>query len=297
MAEILGYNDTRQAHAITRHVDEEDKITKATSQVTQYLFKIVCLKYWRKEMTIYISTEMQKILFKYIVCRRKIWGNSQNLNWLIYWWSRMRISNIEKKMKRPVPTTPIPTPRKSVKQMVQEYEDDIIPHLLNSVIKIIQNSHQKWFRSIEIEHWNKKSHWIQTETGDATDERFEICRNTECHIWKDDTKWSITTKTAYSNSLPKAVLSVFHLEDNLKTSRAEINNKIAIWISQRSGWTIKCANDCAIYNPGKGSSYIPPPTELKHSTKGLINIQTEIRSVSGGATSDFESTREGSSNN
>ena len=75
-----------------------------------------------------------------------------------------------------------------------------------------------------------------------------------------------TTKTACFNSSPKTVLNVFDLEDDLKSSSEEINNKIAIWISEGSVWTIKSVNCLWInivqYNPVKGSSYIPLPTEL-----------------------------------
>ena len=74
------------------------------------------------------------------------------------------------------------------------------------------------------------------------------------------------TKTACFNSSPKTVLNVFDLEDDLKSSSEEINNKIAIWISEGSVWTIKSVNCLWInivqYNPVKGSSYIPLPTEL-----------------------------------
>ena len=54
-------------------------------------------------------------------------------------------------------------------------------------------------------------------------------------------------------------------------------NKIAIWISEGSGWSIEALNNhyinTAKYKPLQGKSYIQLPVELRHPKKGLINIK------------------------
>ena len=51
------------------------------------------------------------------------------------------------------------------------------------------------------------------------------------------------------------------------------------WISEGSGWTIDRVDNNYInvvnYKPLNGSSYIELPTELKNSSKGLINIKNK----------------------
>ena len=58
-----------------------------------------------------------------------------------------------------------------------------------------------------------------------------------------------------------------------------ILNIIYIWISEGSGWTVKSIDNhyinIAKYNPVKGSSYIKLPEELKHTSKGLVNIKNK----------------------
>ncbi|XP_068737976.1 uncharacterized protein [Montipora capricornis] len=65
----------------------------------------------------------------------------------------------------------------------------------------------------------------------------------------------------------------------LSLSKQVILNKIAVWISEGSGWTIQSVENHYInvvkYEPMKGSSYIKLPNELKHSAKGLINMKNE----------------------
>ena len=62
---------------------------------------------------------------------------------------------LRKNKPTPAPRTktmverPIPTPRKSVKQMVQEYEDNIIPPPLE-FIEMITNQHQRQAQNNEI---------------------------------------------------------------------------------------------------------------------------------------------------
>ena len=82
-------------------------------------------------------------------------------------------------------------------------------------------------------------------------------------------------KTAYFNSQPKMVLNQNDID--LSLPNQEILNKIAVWISEGSGWVIRSIDaeyvNIAKYEPLKGSSYIELPAFLKNSSKGLINLK------------------------
>ena len=62
-------------------------------------------------------------------------------------------------------------------------------------------------------------------------------------------------------------------------SKQNILNKIAVWISEGTGWTVQSVDNHYLnivkYKPIKGSSYIKLPTELRNSAKGLINLKNE----------------------
>ena len=89
----------------------------------------------------------------------------------------------------------------------------------------------------------------------------------------------IVTKTAYFNSKPKTIINKTEITEASQSSKEEILNIIAQWISEGSGWTIESVNNHYInivkYEPTKGSSYIKLPEELRNSLKGLINIKNE----------------------
>ena len=65
------------------------------------------------------------------------------------------------------------------------------------------------------------------------------------------------------------------MTESLSMNQQEIINKIAMWVSDGSGWTIQSVDNHYInvvkYQPLKGSSYIEVPEDLQH--RGLINIK------------------------
>ena len=67
------------------------------------------------------------------------------------------------------------------------------------------------------------------------------------------------------------------IEEALERAAEEILNKIAIWISEGSGWVIKNIISHFVnivsYVPLRGTSYLPLSEELRNSRKGLINIK------------------------
>ena len=86
-------------------------------------------------------------------------------------------------------------------------------------------------------------------------------------------------KRAYFNSKPKTIINDTDITESLFKSNEEIINKIDVWISEGSGWTIKSVDqhfiNFARYKPLKDSSYVELPKELQHHRKGLINLQNK----------------------
>ena len=84
-------------------------------------------------------------------------------------------------------------------------------------------------------------------------------------------------KTAYFNSPAQTIINNTEIGKSLEVSKQGILNKIAVWISEGSGWTVESVENHYLnvvkYEPMKGSSYIKLPTELRNSSKSLINIK------------------------
>ena len=84
-------------------------------------------------------------------------------------------------------------------------------------------------------------------------------------------------KDAYFNSNAFTILNEYQIIDALDKAAEEINNKIAVWLSEGSGWTIVEIRSHYVnivkYLPLRGNSYIPLPKELRNSMSGLINLK------------------------
>ena len=89
----------------------------------------------------------------------------------------------------------------------------------------------------------------------------------------------ITQKTAYFNSKAQEITNNVMVVESLKSSKDQILNIIAQWISEGSGWTIESVDNHYLnivqYKPMEGSSYIELPLELRNSKKGLINMKNK----------------------
>ena len=87
----------------------------------------------------------------------------------------------------------------------------------------------------------------------------------------------LTFREPYFNSSTFTIMNSDEIEEALERAVEEILNKIAIWISEGSGWVIKNIISHFVnivsYVPLRGSSYLPLPEELRNSRKGLINIK------------------------
>ena len=84
-------------------------------------------------------------------------------------------------------------------------------------------------------------------------------------------------KDAYFNSTAFTILNEYQIIEALDKAAEEINNKIAVWLSEGSGWIIVEIRSHYVnivkYLPLRGNSYIPSPKELRNSMCGLINLK------------------------
>ena len=87
----------------------------------------------------------------------------------------------------------------------------------------------------------------------------------------------LTFREPYFNSSTFTIMNSDEIEEALERAAEEILNKIALWISEGSGWVIENIIshflNIVSYVPLRGSSYLPLPEELRNSRKGLINIK------------------------
>ena len=196
---------------------------------------------------------------------------------------------------------PVPAPRKNVKQMVQEYEDNIIQPPLEfrddykpvplprTKIEQVTKALKGYTKSFEINIKNYKDPLAQLQnTRKAIEyhivsilismkglkfvETFKV-------TFKKFSKDQIVYKTVYFNSKPQTIINNTEISEALQLSKQEILNMIAQWVSEGSGWTIQSVDNHYLnivqYQPMKGSSYIKLPQELRNSSKGLINMKNE----------------------
>ena len=208
------------------------------------------------------------------------------------------------------PRRPIPTPRRSVKQMVQEYEDNIIlpplefrddykpipkPRTKKPVpsprtkIGQVAKALQGYTKSFEIGIKNNKEPLTQLQNTRKAIEHHIISILTSMKglkfvetlmvTLKKLAKDEIVHKTAYFNSKPQTIINNTEIPEALQLSKQQILNMIAQWISEGSGWTVESVDNHYLnvvkYEPMKGSSYIKLPQELRHHKKGLINMKNE----------------------
>ena len=212
------------------------------------------------------------------------------------------------------PRPPIPTPRKNVKQMVKQYEENIIlppPEFRDNYkpipalrtkkpmdkqvpaprTKIVQTDKalKGYTKSYEISIKNNKDPLAQMQnTRKAIEHRAITLLNEMKGLKYVETlkvtfsKMSdgeIVIKNGYFNSKVQTIINHTEINEALQMSKQNILNLISQWISEGSGWTIKSVDSHYLnivkYKPLKGSSYIQLPYELRNSAKGLINMKNE----------------------
>ena len=211
------------------------------------------------------------------------------------------------------PRPPVPTPRKSVKQMVKDYEEkhkhyETRPPVLTprksvkpmvekrkpvptprTKIEQTEKALEGYTKSYKISIKNNKDPLTQLQNNRKVIEfhlnnvlssmkGFKFVETLQVTFTKFSSD-EIVTKTAYFNSKAQTIINHTEIHGALQTSKQTILNKIAQWISEGSGWTIQSVDNHYLnivkYEPMNGSSYIQLPTELRNSAKGLINIKNE----------------------
>ena len=86
-------------------------------------------------------------------------------------------------------------------------------------------------------------------------------------------------KEPYFRCKAFTIMNTDEIIDALDQAAEEINNVIANWLSEGSGWIIEEILHHYVnivkYVPLRGNSYIPLPEKLCNSKKGLINLKNE----------------------
>ena len=196
---------------------------------------------------------------------------------------------------------PIPTPRKSVKEMVKQYEDNIIQPPVpaprtkkpvptpRTIIKQTDKALKGFAKSYEINIRNNRDPLAQMQnTRNGAERQLTTLLNEMKGLKYVETlkvtfeKISadvIVEKSAYFNSTSQTIINEMEINEALQMSKQNILNKIAQWISEGSGWTVQSVDSHYLnivkYEPMKGSSYIQLPNELRNPKKGLINMKNE----------------------
>ena len=210
---------------------------------------------------------------------------------------------LKQENKKPVQQKrrPIPTPRKSVKEMVKQYEDNIIQPPVpaprtkkpvptpRTIIKQTDKALKDFAKSYEINIRNNRYPLVQMQNTRKGAERQVTTLLNEMKGLKYVETLKVTfekisadvivEKSAYFNSASQTIINQMEINEALQMSKQNILNKIAQWISEGSGWTVQSVDNhylnIAKYEPTKGSSYIQLPNELRNSKKGLINMKNE----------------------
>ena len=200
------------------------------------------------------------------------------------------------------------TSRKSVKDIVQQYEDNIIippPEFRDdhkpiplprtkkpvpekrTIISQVEKALKGCTQSFDVELRDKKDPLLQSQkTRRAVEylfnnllvqtKGFKFIETLQVKFIKHSNGKKIL-KNAYFNSTTDLIINETDIKLAIQASQQQILNKIAQWISEGSNWTIQSIENHYInivnYSPLKGSSYIKLPQELNN--RSLINLQNK----------------------
>ena len=236
------------------------------------------------------------------------------INLLLKQQKKPKIIIVDDTKPSPKPRRPVPTPRtyKSVKDMVQQYEDNIIippPEFRDdykpipaprtkktsekpvpekrTTISQVEKALKGYTQSFDVELRDKKDPLVQLQKSRRAIEHlfknllvqtkgFKFVETLQVKFVKYSNDEKIQ-KNVFFNSSTDLIINETDIKLSLQASQQQILNKIAQWISEGSGWTIQSIENHYInivnYDPLKGSSYIKLPQELKN--RGLINLQNK----------------------
>ena len=207
---------------------------------------------------------------------------------------------------RPIPAPrrqgeapPIPTPRKNVQQLIQHFEaNPIRPYkpipaprtkkqqpvpAPRTRINIKRRALKGFTQSFEISLKSDRDALIQSQNTRLAISRLfgTILDNTNGFKFAETSKVAFVKrkndnnmyKPAYVNGRAQIVINPNDFLPSLQLSQQQILNGIGVWLSE--GSIDEHYINTVVYEPTKGSSYIPLPIELQHSRKGLVNLNNE----------------------
>ena len=238
-------------------------------------------------------------------------SKSELINLLLKQEKKPKIIIVDDTKPSPKLRRPVPTPRKSVKDMVQQYEDNIIippPEFRDdhkpiplprtkkpsqapiptprtkktsekpvpekrTIISQVEKALKGYTQSFDVELRAVK-YLFNNVLVQTKGFKFVETLQVKFVKYSNDKK---IQKNGYFNSTTDLIINETDIKLAIQASQQQILNKIAQWISEGSGWTIQSIENHYInivnYSPLKGSSYIKLPQELKN--RGLINLQNE----------------------
>ena len=240
-------------------------------------------------------------------------SKSELINLLLKHKKKPKIIIVDDTKPSPKPRRPVPTPRKSVKDMVQQYEDNIIslpPEFRDdykpipaprtkkqtsekpvpekrTIISQVEKALKGYTQSFDVELRDKKDPLLQSQKSRRAVEYlfnnllvqtkgFKFVETLQVKFVKHSNDKKIL-KNGYFNAPTDLIINATDIKLALQASQQQILNIISKWISEGSGWMIQSIENHYInivnYNPLKGSSYIKLPQELRNSAKGLINMK------------------------
>ena len=263
----------------------------------------------KRDIKNFTKSQLIKLLLKQSVEIEKLSSKIEKLSSKI---EKLSSKNVKPPLEfqddyKPIPAlrtknqVPTPFPRKSVKQMVQEYEDNIISPPLEfkddykpipkprTKIEQVANALKGYTKSFEIGIKNNKDPLAQLQNTRKAVEYHIVKMLTSMKGLKFVETIKITLKkisndgtlekAMFFNSKPQTIINNTEIPEALQLTKQQILNMIAQWISEGSGWTIQSVDNHYLnivqYQPMKGSSYIKLPQELRNGKKGLINMKNE----------------------
>ena len=201
--------------------------------------------------------------------------------------------------------TPIPKPRRNVQQLIRYFENNPIPPYRpipaprtkkqqpiaapRTKISEKRRALKGFTKSYEIDLKTDRDALLQLQNTRLTISKLfnTILNNTKGFKFVETLKVTFVKrkdddnlyKPAYFNSRAQIVINPNDFIPSLQLSQQQILNGIAVWLSEGSGWTIRSLDEhyinTVVYDPLKGSSYIPLPVKLRNSSRGLVNLKNE----------------------
>ena len=167
---------------------------------------------------------------------------------------KQMIEDYEEQPRYYKPRPPVPTPRKSVKQMVKDYEEKRKPvPTPRTKIEQTDKALEGYTKSYKISIKNNKDPLAQMQNSRkatklhlnnvlSSMKGFKFIETLQVTFTKFSSD-EIVTKTAHFNSIAQRIINHTEIHEALQMSKQTILNKIAQWISEGSGWTIQSVDN------------------------------------------------------